>query len=246
MQNPRSLHYEKYAIASVYSLLGVMALFFLDVGVIFAHRPPVFVQGEGQECRCVLGVVFPTVIASAYDSDGNLVDPTGTDHYGTGAWFKHWQDDPAGWASFLDEDNLWIKTKCGAQPDAENPVDPVEDPEEAWALETTPSDGWWEGEEYDNWTEEFPDPTQEHQSFYPGADVHCPCQILVKWIGTDGKSGVYYGLCPKLWRWLVPGSGVDGIAANVLPGESVDITVRMICGDCVLERTDTATMSSAP
>jgi hypothetical protein len=49
-----------------------------------------------------------------------------------------------------------------------------------------------------------------------------------------------------LWQWLVQGNLVDGIAYNVLPGEEVDITVRMICGDCVLEVTDTATMAAAP
>ncbi|MEZ5991638.1 MAG: hypothetical protein R3E76_04735 [Planctomycetota bacterium] len=225
------------------SVGAVTALMLVDVSVIYAHRPPIYVQGQGQECECVWGVVFPSTIASRYDSQGQLA---GGGPYGTGAWFKHWQNDPVGWSPFLDEDNLWIKTKCQPGPNAENPVEPVIDSEEAWELETTQSDPWWEGSEYDEWKEEVPDPDQEEQQFYPGFEVHCPCQILVKWLGTDGNSGSYVGLSPKMWQWLVSGAIAEGVAANVLPGEQVTITVRMICGDCVLELVETATMAAAP
>lgn len=224
------------------TVLIATLLLWTDAGTVFAHRPPIFVQGQGEQCECVLGVVFPTVIASGIDAQGNPV-PGGP--YGTGAWFKHWQNDPTGWLPFLDEDNLWVKTRCSPREGAENPVEPVEDLETAWGLDTTPSSAWWEGEQYDEWTEEIPDPHQREQQFYALFDVHCPCQILIKWLGTDGSTGSYFGACPKLWQWFTPGV-VSGLAANVAAGEQVDITVRMICGDCILEVTDSATMAAAP
>jgi len=239
VQNPRPLHCGKCAIAMVCSLLGVMALLFMDVGVIFAHRPTVFVQGQGPECKCILGVVFPSVIASSYDSTGQWKG-----HYGTGSWHKYWQNDPVGWSRFLDEDTLWIKTVCAMQDGAENPVEPSENP---WQLPTTPSAPWWEGEEYEEWTEEAPQPDRkwEVEDFYTIA--HCPCQIYIEWEGTDGNWGSYTFFCPKYW-WKHPGPSINapGLVHNVLPGEQVDITVRMVCGDCVLELTDTATMADAP
>lgn len=92
----------------------------------------------------------------------------------------------------------------------------------------------------EDWQQEVPDYVQEGQSFWLAFDTHCPCAIWIKWLGTDGQSGTVAVACPQKWYRVMH------VAANVHPGEQVDITVRLICGDCVVQTGDTATMAQVP
>lgn len=208
--------------------LSATVVLFVDAEKIYAHRAPVFKQGQGAECKCALGVVFPSIIA------------TGDPLLGTGSWWRKHQDDPAGWFPFFDEDELWVKTWCEKGPNAgDTPVEPL-GLEAAWAAPITQTEDWWEGESYDEWKDEVPDQTQQNITYWPAFGVHCPCQVLVRWTGTDGTVGATVLQCPKQWK------RVSHVASMVAPGSQVDIVVRLVCGDCVLEAEDTATTAAEP
>lgn len=81
------------------TLVALALLAVCDIRPASAMRPVVCKQGQGQDCECVLGVVFPSRIAA-----GN--------GYGTGSWLWYNANDPAAWGPFYDEDMLWIKVVC--------------------------------------------------------------------------------------------------------------------------------------
>ncbi|MBZ0138048.1 MAG: hypothetical protein K8I27_16955 [Planctomycetes bacterium] len=156
------------ATCTVVIVAGLLAL---DAEEVFAQRPVIFKQGQGDSCRCVLGVVFPSVVAEGVK-------------YGTCGWDRENAKDPVGWAPFEDEDRLWVRARC--EP-VNADVEPVTPPENPWGAETTPSEEpWFEDEEW--LVPPSPDAPGDEKEVWeqPGQDgTICPCTIYIKWTWVD-------------------------------------------------------------
>ncbi len=214
----------RHSTLSVLWIAGVATLLLTNVSDIFAgQKAAVYMYGAGAECTCALGVIFPGKITTGY---------------GTGGWDANHANDPAGWAPYEDEDRLWVKTKCEKGPDADDtPVPEVLVPE-AWDLDLTQTEA---PEGHEEW--ETDPPGDPAAGTWPGAGAHCPCSLLIKWTcstGNPAHNGVSYHQCYKDW------TSITHIAGNSPAGSTVTITVRLVCGDCVLELSDTATMFASP
>ena len=91
-------------------------------------------QGQGAVCSCVITVVFPSIVAPG-------------DRNGTCASQKHAGEKE--WADYIDEDRLWIKSKCDGADESQQwvpPRSPRPDVDEEWGKGTTnlpEEEPWW-------------------------------------------------------------------------------------------------------
>lgn len=60
----------------------------------------------------------------------------------------------------------------------------------------------------------------------------------MKWEGDMGASGYNAQTCPNFWYHFDKIGGPNGVFVPATVGETLTVTVRLICGDCIVDLTD--------
>lgn len=231
MRHNRKLPLILLTVASV--VTGAL-LMTLDGAVLYAQRPAAYKQGAGPDCRCVLGVVFPSLIAAGNEC-------------GTGGWAWHNHQNPAAWAPFYDEDVLWIKVSCENHSFSGN-THPIPEAEGLWTAATAPNtDSWLTGEAWEYWMVP-PGPygyPEEDPPVFSLEDETCPCQVAIRTVLPNGECIAEWGAwCYSDWMPVL--SYLNFVPDGLVLPQSVTIVVRLVCGDCILESSQSVTLVARP